>query len=196
MGKFLVDMHVHSSISPCSKLTFKDILEVSSSYGISGIALTDHNTLNGYHTFKEEAEKYGIVVFSAYELKVLGGELLIYGLKHTLPVNLHPKQTIKKVRLSGGAVVAAHPFRSSLSFGDRIYDLDLDGVEVSDRIRHNIDRKALSAANIMDVAALAGSDAHDTYDIGWCATEFESKIISDEDLVKAIKNKKCKPVLL
>jgi len=198
LGEFLVDLHIHSNFSPCSILSMEDIIECLNSYDIKGVALTDHNTIDGYSELKKIAEKYDIKVFKGYELVVENGELLVYGISKVLPAGLPPMLIIKKVREDGGAVFAAHPYRRFLSssLGDVIYDLDIDGVEISDRNTHYWDRRAVNAAKKMDVAMIAGSDAHHVSDIGWCATKFNKKITTDSELVNELKEKRCEPVLL
>jgi hypothetical protein len=53
---------------------------------------------------------------------------------------------------------------------------------------------ARQAARSMDLPLTGGSDAHSLKQLNTVATKFKEKIESIEDIVKAIKNKKCKPI--
>jgi predicted metal-dependent phosphoesterase TrpH len=197
LTKFIVDLHIHSNVSPCSNLDMRDIIECSYSCGINGIALTDHNSIEGYERIRKIGDELDVAVFLGYELQVKEGELLIYGIDKVLPINLPAFLVIKIIRNLGGVVIAAHPFRRFLtSLEEKIYNLDLHGIEVSDRLNYSLNSRAITAAKKMDVAMLAGSDAHNINEIGWCATEFQKKINSTEELVKEIEEKRCKPILL
>ena len=44
---FKIDLHVHTSYSPCSTLSVRTIEAVARKRGLDGIAITDHNTLEG-----------------------------------------------------------------------------------------------------------------------------------------------------
>ncbi|MHA1754947.1 MAG: PHP-associated domain-containing protein [Candidatus Odinarchaeia archaeon] len=197
MTEFLVDLHIHSNQSPCSILELEDIIQYAQCYNIKGIAVTDHNTIGDFSKIRKIAEKYDMRTYIGYELKVLGGELLIYGVRKILPINMPAEFIIRKVHSIGGAAIAAHPYREfPISLKDNIYNLDLDGVEVSDRATHSLDNRSVSAAKKMDIAMIAGSDAHTISDIGWCATKFTKIIETTEELVNEIKSKKCIPVLI
>ena len=197
LSDFLVDLHIHSNFSICSLLTLSEIIEYCNSYKIKGIALTDHNSLDGYEEIKKIAQKYDIIIFLGYELRVKGGELLIYGIPKVLPLDMDPNIIIKKVKEMGGAVIAAHPFRGFFSsFKKNVYDLDIDGIEVTNRPTHSFDQRALTAAIKMEVAMIAGSDAHNISDIGWCATKFKKRITSTKELISEIIKKRVEPILL
>ncbi|WEU40569.1 MAG: PHP domain-containing protein [Candidatus Odinarchaeum yellowstonii] len=188
---------MHSQVSPCSKLTLQEILELASSYNLDGVVLTDHNAIGELSEEIKEAEKHGLTVFLGYELTVLEGELLIYGLNNVLQPYTPAKVIIKAVHSAGGVVVAAHPFRSwPVQLGEKLYDLDVDGVEVSDRSRLKIDERALTIALKKHIAATAGSDAHHISEFGWCCTEFFDRIENISQLVDALKKQRCKPKII
>ncbi len=44
---FKIDLHVHTSYSPCSNLSLRTIETVARKRGLDGIAITDHNTIAG-----------------------------------------------------------------------------------------------------------------------------------------------------
>ncbi|MEM2907481.1 MAG: PHP domain-containing protein [Candidatus Odinarchaeota archaeon] len=190
-------MHVHSTASPCSELTLKEIFEAAPSYRIECIVLTDHNVIANFVEEFKIARKYDIKVFLGYELTVLEGELLVYGLKNVLKPNRPANIMIEAIHRAGGVAVAAHPFREwPVYLGDKVYDLEVDGIEVSDRLRFSIDENALAAAFKKHVAATAGSDAHHLSEFGWCCTEFSDRIDTVSQLVEALKNQRCEPKLI
>jgi predicted metal-dependent phosphoesterase TrpH len=56
------DMHVHSSISPCSQLDLDEILRHARSIGLDGVCITDHDTMEARYLLNEGIQKDGLCV--------------------------------------------------------------------------------------------------------------------------------------
>ena len=76
-----VDLHLHSTFSDGTD-TPKEIVDMANSLGLSAIALTDHDTVNGVSYALEAAEGTGLEVISGVELSTFfrQGEIHIVGL--------------------------------------------------------------------------------------------------------------------
>ena len=95
-----------------------------------------------------------------------------------------------------GVVIAAHPFKKIVSAngdgfygaGFRVYDYDLDGLEVAhpsyDRESAAMAEEAMQKRNI---AGIGCSDAHDLRSVGICRSVFPDPITDMEGLCKAIR---------
>lgn len=189
-------MHIHSKYSPCSRASIHAILDKALDVGLQGVAITDHDTIKGAQKAKKLAESYGVQVFIGSEVTSSDGQILAYGIEQEIPLGLTAGETIRVIHDLNGVAVAAHPFReTSYSLGNRIFELELDGVEVLDAFR-GIDKEAKSAAEIMGVSMIGGSDAHHEEDVGWGVTEFKTQIENDSTLLEAIRNRECRPVIL
>jgi predicted metal-dependent phosphoesterase TrpH len=79
-----VDLHVHTSFSD-GTLTPREVVREARAKGLSALAITDHDTLDGLEEAKRAGELFGIMVIPGVEISVDLGEgrsshLLGYGL--------------------------------------------------------------------------------------------------------------------
>ncbi|MDA3847683.1 MAG: PHP domain-containing protein [Vallitaleaceae bacterium] len=86
----MIDLHVHSYISDGSDRP-ADIISKAKELGISAIALTDHDTIDGLEEADEAAKKVGITLIKGIELSVDygNGRLL-----HILGLGIEPKNPV------------------------------------------------------------------------------------------------------
>ncbi|WXG41318.1 MAG: PHP domain-containing protein [Candidatus Freyarchaeum deiterrae] len=193
----LIDMHIHTTFSPCSKISIYDAMVTALDLGLTGIAITDHDTIEGALKASRTASKYGITVFIGCEVTSLEGHILAYGISESLPINLYANDAIDRIHSLGGIAVAAHPFRNiENSLNNKIFELPLDGIEVFNHVpRRSVNKEARTAAIEMGIAQTSGSDAHESKYIGRVATQFKDEIYNDDSLIEAIRKKACKPTV-
>ncbi len=62
MGKYMADLHIHSTLSPCGSLEMspKKIIEKAYSLGINLISITDHNSIENSYVAFEIAKRFNI----------------------------------------------------------------------------------------------------------------------------------------
>jgi predicted metal-dependent phosphoesterase TrpH len=81
----MIDLHTHSSASDGS-LSPAALIQEAARRGLSAIALTDHDTINGLEDAKNEAEKQGVRFIPGIEIEInwsrntSGGEFHLLGL--------------------------------------------------------------------------------------------------------------------
>lgn len=63
---FPCEMHCHTLHSD-GKFTVESLMQTAKEYGLSGIALTDHNTVSGWDEITEEREKKYVPVLKGIE---------------------------------------------------------------------------------------------------------------------------------
>ena len=103
-----IDLHVHTVYSD-GKGSVKEVLEVARQKGLNGLAITDHNTIDGYFA----AKSYGtdIYILLGYEVTTYAGHILVLGLERTPPaINLAPypyEHLMRWVKRMGGLVLVA-----------------------------------------------------------------------------------------
>ena len=79
-----IDLHTHST---CSDGTFTpdEVVEEAAKAGLSAIALTDHDTINGLSSAIEAGKKYGVEVITGIEFSVAADtEMHLLGLNFNL----------------------------------------------------------------------------------------------------------------
>lgn len=69
--RVLVDLHVHSALSPCAEneMTPSAIVERALSVGLDAIAVTDHNSVGNVKTLYQAGAKRGLFVLPGMELQ-------------------------------------------------------------------------------------------------------------------------------
>ncbi len=195
----IIDMHIHTRYSWCSYIEIHELLSAISQLNVDGIVITDHDEINGAKIAQKYAEKYDIAVFTGIEISTLDGHILAYGIDEVLPFELRAIEAIKKIHRLGGVAVASHPFRNVYgSLGNLTYDLGdvLDGIEVANAMdSKQAKAQARSAAQLLNLTMIGGSDAHSLQSIGRSATIFDTTIESIEDIVDAIRKNQCRPYI-
>ena len=201
------DTHVHTYYSGYTKygiLKFPESVETpemqvenSRRCGMNTLCVTDHDAVRGAFIAKEYAKKYDdFTVIIGEEITTADGEVLAYDLNELIPPMLSIEETMDRIRSQDALAVAPHPFSFYVPcLKDRIFDLDLDGIEAIngghvDPYTNHHAQKVLSE-NPGRWAPMSGSDAHSRYTMGYNWTEYEGS--GEEDFRKALKNKTTKP---
>lgn len=110
---FPCEMHCHTLHSD-GKFTVESLMQTAKEYGLSGIALTDHNTVSGWDEITEEREKKYVSVLKGIEWTTFFGHMLVTDCKEfvdwrdAVPDNIDEK--IAEVKKRGGMVGIAHPY--------------------------------------------------------------------------------------
>jgi predicted metal-dependent phosphoesterase TrpH len=200
----VIDLHTHTSRhSCCSVLSPTDLVKEACLRGLDGIVITEHNYKwpnFEIERLRESIENANIVILSGQEVRAYihdfpVGDILAFGFYGNLGCKkLKAEQIIKLIHSEGGIAVAAHPYRDILGFGDVVYSLDFDAIEVYNSNHTEDDtRKAIEASSRLNLPALAGSDAHDSRVVAKYFTHFNDTIQKEEDLIAAIKAGRCRP---
>ncbi|NLL95105.1 MAG: PHP domain-containing protein [Thermoplasmatales archaeon] len=201
------DCHTHTHYSGVTKykaLRFPEsvtrpakLVDLARERGYSVLCVTDHDSIAGAFKAREYARKYDdIDVVVGEEITSADGEVLGLWLNELIPPGLSIEETIDEIRGQGGIAIAPHPYSFYVHcLGDRILDLDLDGIEVLngghvDRYTNPMARE-VAAANPGKWAEMSSSDAHSTHTFGYNWTEFEGR--GEDDLRKAILSRATVP---
>lgn len=181
-------------------LEVRDILQRAKEVGLKIISIADHDSLEGSREAKILAPKFNIIAVSGCEISSAEGHILAYGIKKEIPFNLSPEETVQRIHQQGGLAIAAHPFASAKyrlfrgmmeqpCLRERIYDLDLDGIEVLDAC--NLGRINRPPEKLIDlaIAKLASTDSHHLFSIGLAYTLFPDWVKNEQDVLRAIKQR-------
>lgn len=186
------DMHVHTVFSPCSRLTIPEILEHAGKKGLSGVCITDHNTMKIRHMMKEGIQENGICVIFGMEYETKDGDFLVFAPTHHIPGGMDARALLSFVHASGGAAVCAHPFRKNRGAAKYIVQEGLCTIveETNGRNLPHENEMTRTWLSSYDLAPLNGSDAHSKEELGAARTVFTEKISKREDLITLL-GKKC-----
>ncbi len=176
------DFHTHSKYSADGYIEPKIMVKIAIKVGLSGIAVTDHNTIKGgLEAKKYENNKIKVIVGS--EILTDKGEII--GIFLTEEINsVLFNDVIEEIKAQNGIVIAPHPFdairRTSLhpTYNDASF---IDNVEVfnSRCVRQTYNDMANNYAKENNLNIIAGSDAHFENEIGNAGVKTDSDNIRE-----------------
>ncbi|MDI6720312.1 MAG: PHP domain-containing protein [Methanomicrobiales archaeon] len=159
-----LDLHVHSCYSYDSLLRPETILRRAKAMGLTGVAITDHGTIQGAlraHRVNRD-EEFTVIV--GCEILTDIGDILGLFLHDEIRSTSFP-EVIDEIRSQDGLVVLPHPFR-----GHTLSDVvirSIDAVEVFNaRASETQNVQSQEMARRYSLPASAGSDAHTAAEIG------------------------------
>jgi predicted metal-dependent phosphoesterase TrpH len=166
-----IDLHVHTCYSRDASTTLNEVVTSAKKQGLDGIAITDHNTLDGYFKLR----KRGLIVIPGIEISSQKGHILGLNVTKPIPQTLSPYETIQKIHENGGIAIAAHPttaYKDSLRIKKNT-ELKFDAIEVINSstfpffLSTHLSRKLAVHLNLPQTA---GSDSHLPQTIGLAYT--------------------------
>lgn len=185
-----MDLHVHTCYSHDATTTPKEVVAYAKKQGLDGVAITDHDTVEGALKL---VQKQSLLIIPGIEISTKGGHVLALNVTTEIPPKLSPLETIKCIHEAGGVAVAAHP--TAVSKGGLRRQMrqhivsSFDAVEVINStafpffLSTHMSQKLAVRLNLPQTA---GSDAHHASGIGLAYTNIEADPDADE-IVQAIK---------
>ncbi|MCX6709499.1 MAG: PHP domain-containing protein [Candidatus Woesearchaeota archaeon] len=186
------DLHSHTKYSECSLTPVRTALKTALRRGLSGFAITDHNTIRGAleakkllsGSFGRAFRDRGFEFIVGEEILTDKGEVLAYYLNSEIkPGKI--LDVIDSAREQGALISIAHPytvFRKSLRADLSEIRGKIDALECfnSRNIMPGRNAFAERAAERNNLGKTAGSDSHFWFEIGRAFTKFpESMTLCD-----------------
>lgn len=174
-GSIAVDTHVHTCFSHDSLADPVEMVRSAARRGLAGIAITDHNTMEGSRKGIEAASRLiregkipaTFFVIPGEEVSSSDGHIIGLFLKREIASGMGADRTIDEIHAQGGIAIAAHP-RMQDGVGDLANTLPFDAVETCNGAedlhfalarRGQAQREAFYAA--VTKPRIGASDAHD-----------------------------------
>jgi len=185
------DLHVHSFFSKDAAGSPETLIAAARARGLSGIAITDHDTCEAHEYLKGKPVPDGFLVVPGVEVSTASGHLLCLGI--TLPrlKGAPAGEVLEMVKAGGGIAVPAHPFdRWRAGIRPAVLDtLELEALEVFNAAvtSRGYNERALAYARGRGLSMLAGSDAHHGSAVGISSTGFEMDDLTLPALLAAIR---------
>src|SRR5688572_1092908 len=111
MTRLRADFHSHSHYSRDSVVSPRAFIDSCVRKGISCIAVTDHNEIEGAFVIQKLAAAEGkLKVVIGEEVKTSEGEIIGLFLKEFVPRDLSPEATVQAIHEQGGVAVIPHPY--------------------------------------------------------------------------------------
>ena len=187
------DLHVHSNYSKDSLITPKELVFYAKKRGLTAVAITDHNQIEGSWKIAKETD---FLVIPGMEVSSTDGHIVALNLQDLIPRGLSARETVDRIHKAGGVAIAVHPyawFKGSLSL--HVTDAKFEAVETLNASAfpfNHCNKKAEEIAQKLNLPCVGGTDAHYGPTIGYGYTAIDSEPNVDS-ITKAIANGKCQP---
>ena len=200
-----IDLHTHTILgSDCSVMSPEQLIERAVSVGLDGVCITEHDHIRRSAELDERASECGLLLFYGVEANTDFGEVLAFG-PTEYAEGFHDLAYLRKaVDDTGGALVAAHPFRREFSpfyshgkantkpTVEQACALGIMKMVDSLEVMNGASTKEESdfgreVAEALGLGMAGGSDAHSADGVGMCATVFERKIASWPEFLEELR---------
>lgn len=186
-----VDLHCHTNASFDSLSKPEDVVRAAAERGITHIAITDHDRIDGALAARAAAPA-GLTVIVGEEIRTSEGDLVGVFLEEAVPPGLGAAETIARVREQGGLVGVPHPFdrlRGSLLSDPSRTDIvgDVDWIEAYNaRLVGRGNEQAVELARERGIPGISVSDAHSIMEVGIAYSTMEGDPSTPEGLRAAL----------
>ncbi|MFW6040739.1 MAG: CehA/McbA family metallohydrolase [Thermoplasmatota archaeon] len=184
-----IDLHLHSKYSGDSDIPPKRLVEVIESKGYGGLAIMDHNTLEGYRKIKDMDTN--LIIIPGLEVSTREGHILAVGLQEEIGRQDSIKEAIEVINDHGALAIAAHPYRLWSGIGEKLtLNNTWDAIEgINGRSWRLRNLQAQKLAERMGLPVVGGSDSHRLKTVGKAYTIINNPS-NWHDVVDAIKTGK------
>lgn len=198
-GLAYLDLHCHTSASFDSLADPRAVVRAAAARGITHLAITDHDRIDGALAAREAAPP-GLTVLVGEEVKTTDGDLVCVFLAEAIPAGLSPAEAIAAAREQGALVGIPHPFdryRDSLARSatlEAIVPL-VDWVETHNaRIMvGDANDRARELARAAGLPGVAVSDAHTFLEVGVASTKVAGDPSTPGGLLAALRTAEILP---
>ena len=183
-----IDLHLHTNFSGDATISPKFIVNQLYSHPfIKGVAITDHDTIEGYNHVQKLAATYeDILIIPGIEVSTRWGHINILGVEEKPGDWLTIEGVVDFARERGGVIIIPHPYRGS-DVGESIRDIPADAIEVfNPHSTYQQNKMAEKLARAKNLPGVAGSDAHDPQEMWAAYTEVKAEL-SVEAVLNAIR---------
>ena len=188
-----LDLHIHSQYSDDAIGNPRDIIKSLKKEGLHGMAITDHNTVEGGLKALKVAPR-DFIIIPGIEISTADGHMLGLNVKEDISGGLSVEETIEKIIDVGGIAVAPHLFRNMSGIKKEKLKKNytkIPAIEVYNSCslpKTNI--KTAQVAKEFDLGGTGGSDSHDLLYVGYAYTVVDSTDMTIDTILSEINKKK------
>ncbi len=186
------DLHVHTTYSSDSVITPKELVFYAKKRGLTAVAVTDHNQVEGALKIAKETS---FLIIPGTEVSSLNGHIVGLNVGERIPRGLSAAETVDRIHDAGGIAIACHPFALFKGSIGKHVSAKFDAVEAINASAFPFGRATRQAhllAERLRLPKVAGTDAHYGPVIGQAYTLIDAEA-DVEAVVKAIAKGRCEP---
>ena len=188
-----LDLHIHSCYSDDAGGTPEDIIRSLKKRGLQGMAITDHNTIEGSLKAQQMAPP-DFLVIPGVEISTRDGHLIALNVTKNIPRGLSVGETVDAIIKADGIPIVPHLFRTFSGIKKdalRQVRTKIPALEVFNGCsvpRTNL--KTARVAHEFNLGGTGGSDSHDPLYGGFAYTVVESTDFRADAVLSEIERKK------
>jgi len=188
-----LDLHIHSQYSEDATGSPKDIIKILQKKGIQGMAIADHNTVEGgLKALKVKPKEF--IVIPGVEISTKDGHMLAFNVTENIKRHLSVEETVEKIIDAGGLPVVPHLFRNMSGIKKeklRNIRTKISAIEVFNSCSlPQTNLKTAKIAKEYGLGGTGGSDAHDPIYAGYAYTTVDTTDINIDSILSEINKKK------
>ena len=186
------DLHVHSTYSSDSIITPEDLVFYAKKSGLTAVAVTDHNQVEGARKIAGETD---FLIIPGTEVSSRDGHIVGLNVNEVIPRGLSTDETVDRIHKAGGIAIACHPhalFKGSIGQHVTAKFDAVETINASSFPFRSASSKAEKLAERFGLPRVAGTDAHYGPVIGCAYTVIDSEL-NVESILKAIVDGRCEP---
>jgi hypothetical protein len=188
-----LDLHLHSCYSNDAIGSPEELIKLLRKRGLAGMALTDHNTIEGNVQALKSAPKDFIVV-PGVEVSTKDGHVLALNVTENIPQGLSVEETVERIIDAGGVPVVPHLFRLLSGIKEeklRVIHSKISAIEVFNGCSvPSTNLKTAKVAHAFYLGGTGGSDSHDPQYAGYAYTVVDSTDPRIDTVLSEILKKK------
>src|SRR5918992_503787 len=196
--RVFADFHIHTRFSRDSILTEEKFIEKAVERGLTHVAVTNHNNVEGAIAVRDKVADMGLTdrltVILGEEVSTTDGEVVGVFLTKTIPRGLSANETADEIHRQGGLVSIPHPFDPfraahiregplrNLAEAGKIDMVEIFNCRVTFQ-RHNVEAAEFAAR--YGIPGIAASDSHSSFEVAMASNAMPHFESADE-LRKAV----------
>ncbi|MFO7677945.1 MAG: CehA/McbA family metallohydrolase [Thermoplasmatota archaeon] len=188
-----LDLHLHSQYSEDATGSPQELIKILKKKGLQGMAITDHNSIEGGLKAVSIAPK-DFIVISGLEVSTKDGHILALNIRENIKKQMPVEQTIEEIIDKGGIPVVPHLFRKMSGIKKEKLSIirnNINAIEVFNSC--SMPKTNLLTSQIakqFSLGGTGGSDAHDPSYAGYAYTTVDTTDFSVDSILDQIKKRK------
>ena len=190
-----IDLHLHTTLSQDSTVTWGDAVTGCRSIGLDGFAATNHDT---FTEISESVLKDSrLIILSGVEIKAEGIHIGAFDIQELVEERLSLGETVDRIHDQGGIAVIchAHSVLKTWTARRKVEEAGFDLVEVANAYQFPYGMMVArnrSLAEKINRPQTGGSDSHIPQTVGRAYTVLEADERSPEGVLDALRKGRCR----
>jgi len=188
-----LDLHIHSQYSEDAIGSPKEIIKSLKKKGLQGMAITDHNTVEGGLKAVKIAPK-DFIIIPGIEISTADGHMLALNVEKNIARNLSIQETVEKILEQCGIPIVPHLLRNMSGIKKeklKTTHQKINAIEVFNACSMpKTNLKITKIAKEFNLGGTGGSDSHDPAYAGYAYTVVDTTDMNPDTILSEINKKK------